>query len=74
MIDRLTPRGPDASGSWISPNALIAHKRLIVVDPEGGIQPMVRRQGENTYVITYNGNFTTLRTCETNLNPGAMNF
>ncbi|NLU26782.1 MAG: asparagine synthase (glutamine-hydrolyzing) [Hungateiclostridium thermocellum] len=55
MIDRLTPRGPDASGSWISPNALIAHKRLIVVDPEGGIQPMVRRQGENTYVITYNG-------------------
>jgi len=28
MIDRLTPRGPDASGSWISPNALIAHKRF----------------------------------------------
>lgn len=55
MIDRLTPRGPDASGSWISPNALIAHKRLIVVDPEGGLQPMVRTQGENRYVITYNG-------------------
>ncbi|MFZ5988202.1 MAG: asparagine synthase (glutamine-hydrolyzing) [Bacillota bacterium] len=55
MIDKLTYRGPDASGNWISPHALIAHKRLIVVDPEGGCQPMVRQRGEHKYVITYNG-------------------
>jgi asparagine synthase (glutamine-hydrolysing) len=48
-------RGPDASGSWVSPRAGLAHRRLVVVDPEGGAQPMVRRRGERTYVMVYNG-------------------
>ncbi|MCL6560766.1 MAG: asparagine synthetase B, partial [Firmicutes bacterium] len=55
MNATLANRGPDASGIWLSPRAAIAHRRLIVVDPEGGGQPMVRRRGKNTYVITYNG-------------------
>lgn len=55
MNATLANRGPDASGVWLSPRAAIAHRRLIVVDPEGGGQPMVRRRGKNTYVITYNG-------------------
>ncbi|WP_026073999.1 asparagine synthase (glutamine-hydrolyzing) [Acetivibrio cellulolyticus] len=55
MIKTLANRGPDASGTWFSPNALLAHKRLIVVDPAGGSQPMTRQYGENEYVITYNG-------------------
>ncbi|NLD47245.1 MAG: asparagine synthase (glutamine-hydrolyzing) [Clostridiaceae bacterium] len=55
MIEKLKYRGPDASGEWTSPHALIAHKRLIVVDPEGGSQPMVKRFQSNLYVITYNG-------------------
>ncbi|TYQ15297.1 UNVERIFIED_CONTAM: asparagine synthase (glutamine-hydrolysing) [Acetivibrio alkalicellulosi] len=55
MIEALTYRGPDASGRWISDNALIGHRRLIVVDPAGGCQPMERKMGDNRYVITYNG-------------------
>lgn len=55
MSDTLSPRGPDASGSWLSPRAALLHRRLIVVDPEGGAQPMVRRHGGGTYVIVYNG-------------------
>jgi asparagine synthase (glutamine-hydrolysing) len=55
MSETLAPRGPDACGVWLSPRAAIAHRRLIVVDPEGGRQPMVRRYGGHTYVITYNG-------------------
>lgn len=55
MIKTLANRGPDASGTWFSTHALIAHRRLIVVDPAGGRQPMSRRYGENEYVITYNG-------------------
>ena len=55
MSEKLAYRGPDASGSWTSPHALIAHRRLAVVDPTGGAQPMVRQRGEHTYVITYNG-------------------
>lgn len=55
MSEALKRRGPDDSGFWTSPNALIAHRRLIVVDPEGGAQPMVRRLSGKTYVLTYNG-------------------
>ncbi|MDK2801452.1 MAG: hypothetical protein PWQ70_3071 [Clostridiales bacterium] len=55
MGETLTYRGPDASGLWTSTNAGLVHRRLIVIDPEGGIQPMVRKRGKNTYVIVYNG-------------------
>ncbi len=40
MAEKLMPRGPDASGSWVSTHVQLAHRRLIVVDPAGGIQPM----------------------------------
>ena len=55
MSDKLTPRGPDASGYWISEHALIGHRRLVVVDPSGGGQPMLREFNGNKYIITYNG-------------------
>lgn len=55
MSEKLAPRGPDASGLWLSPEALIAHRRLVVVDPAGGGQPMVKTVGGNNFVITYNG-------------------
>jgi len=55
MISTLMYRGPDARGKWTSTHALIGHTRLIVVDPEGGSQPMVRSYGGHQYVITYNG-------------------
>lgn len=55
MTDTLRQRGPDSEGEYISPNVLLGHRRLIVVDPEGGGQPMVRTEGENEYVTVYNG-------------------
>ncbi|NPV52022.1 MAG: asparagine synthase (glutamine-hydrolyzing) [Firmicutes bacterium] len=55
MSRTLSSRGPDAAGAWISPRAALAHRRLIVVDPEGGYQPMIRQNGNKTYIITYNG-------------------
>jgi len=55
MIDTLTNRGPDASGTWCSNDALLAHRRLIVIDPAGGSQPMTRIYGKKEYVLTYNG-------------------
>ncbi len=57
-------RGPDDEGFWISERAGLAHRRLVVVDPDGGHQPMVRRQGGKVFVIVYNGelyNTTELR-------------
>ncbi|MTV48684.1 asparagine synthase (glutamine-hydrolyzing) [Heliobacillus mobilis] len=55
MVETLTHRGPDASGVWISPQALIGHRRLIVIDPVGGVQPMIRQAGDGKYVLAYNG-------------------
>ena len=55
MTDRLSPRGPDASGYWITPRAAFGHRRLIVVDPVGGVQPMVRTRGNRQFVLVYNG-------------------
>lgn len=55
MVKTLSRRGPDASGAWFSEHAAIGHRRLIVVDPEGGAQPMTRRRGERAYTIAYNG-------------------
>ncbi|MHB8170678.1 MAG: asparagine synthase (glutamine-hydrolyzing) [Thermincolia bacterium] len=55
MVETLAFRGPDAVGFWFSPHAALAHRRLIVVDPAGGKQPMIRCRGEQDYIITYNG-------------------
>ena len=55
MTDTLAPRGPDASGTWITPHCALGHRRLSVMDPANGAQPMSRKAGENTYVIVYNG-------------------
>ncbi|WP_026962232.1 asparagine synthase (glutamine-hydrolyzing) [Alicyclobacillus herbarius] len=55
MGETLACRGPDASDVWLSKSAGFAHRRLIVVDPEGGKQPMTRRFGDRVYTITYNG-------------------
>lgn len=55
MASTLTFRGPDAAGIWLSPHAALGHRRLVVVDPAGGAQPMTRNQGSRVYTITYNG-------------------
>ncbi|MBD1372028.1 asparagine synthase (glutamine-hydrolyzing) [Hazenella sp. IB182357] len=48
-------RGPDADGIWVSAHAALAHRRLIVIDPEGGVQPMIKHRGAYKTVIVYNG-------------------
>lgn len=55
MIEKLTARGPDASGYYIAQHAALGHRRLSVMDPANGAQPMIRQRGGNNYVITYNG-------------------
>ncbi|MDY3619210.1 asparagine synthase (glutamine-hydrolyzing) [Agathobaculum sp.] len=53
MLRTLAPRGPDAGGQWNDLDACLVHRRLIVIDPDGGKQPMVSPDG-NT-VLIYNG-------------------
>ncbi len=55
MNEKLIARGPDAGGFWFSEHTALAHRRLAVVDPVGGSQPMVKQYADKTWVITYNG-------------------
>jgi len=55
MNETLCHRGPDAGDIYLSTHAVLGHRRLIVIDPAGGKQPMLRRQGDNLYVLVYNG-------------------
>ncbi|SCY82211.1 asparagine synthase (glutamine-hydrolyzing) [Alkaliphilus peptidifermentans] len=55
MTNTLSKRGPDAFNIYKSKNCLLGHRRLIVVDPEGGGQPMIRKVEDRSYSIVYNG-------------------
>ncbi|AGB19442.1 asparagine synthase (glutamine-hydrolyzing) [Thermoanaerobacterium thermosaccharolyticum] len=55
MGEKLKNRGPDSWGIWLSPHCAFAQTRLIVIDPEGGVQPMIKEYGDKKYVIIYNG-------------------
>ena len=53
MQHALMPRGPDAAGEYQDADAVLVHRRLIVIDPEGGAQPMHAPDGDT--VLVYNG-------------------
>lgn len=55
MTSCLENRGPDAQGTWISGPCAFGHRRLSVMDPENGAQPMVIYEEEATFSIVYNG-------------------
>jgi asparagine synthase (glutamine-hydrolysing) len=64
MVDTMVRRGPDAGGLWLSPRAALGNRRLVVIDAEGGRQPMVADDAAGEVVLTYNGelyNFRELR-------------
>lgn len=51
ISNSLKMRGPDAKGEYIKPQVALIHRRLSVIDPQNGKQPM--RFGK--YIIVYNG-------------------
>ncbi len=55
MMDAIAHRGPDSAGTFLTHQVALGHRRLTVVDPAGGSQPMIRSIGSNTYTIVYNG-------------------
>lgn len=57
MTDTMSLRGPDDEGLWLSQHAAIGHRRLAVIDPLGGIQPMT----DGDTVLTYSGELYNYR-------------
>lgn len=62
MMDAMIHRGPDDAGSWIQGSTALGFRRLAILDPVGGHQPMF---GEDGQIVTVtNGeiyNFRELR-------------
>jgi asparagine synthase (glutamine-hydrolysing) len=64
MTETMACRGPDARGTWADRHAALGHRRLAVIDIDGGAQPMSVPAGEGTVAMVYSGeayNFTELR-------------
>ncbi len=65
MTLTMANRGPDAAGVWRGSRVVLGHRRLSVIDLDGGRQPMVEQlSGENSVALTYSGevyNFRELR-------------
>jgi asparagine synthase (glutamine-hydrolysing) len=59
MTDVLAHRGPDGSGVWTAPGVGFGHRRLSIIDLEGGAQPMLTR--DRRLAITFNGEIYNFR-------------
>jgi asparagine synthase (glutamine-hydrolysing) len=53
MAKRLRHRGPDWSGIYVSPRAILAHERLSIVDPQSGRQPLFSK--DRKQILAVNG-------------------
>ncbi|GGL99751.1 asparagine synthase (glutamine-hydrolyzing) [Micromonospora yangpuensis] len=64
MTATMACRGPDAAGVQLDRHAGLGHRRLAVIDIDGGTQPMAVQTDDGTVTITYSGevyNFGELR-------------
>ncbi|MFN3945533.1 MAG: XrtA/PEP-CTERM system amidotransferase [Allosphingosinicella sp.] len=59
MADALAHRGPDGSGVWTGPGVGFGHRRLSIIDLEGGAQPM--RSADGRLTIAFNGEIYNFR-------------
>ncbi len=62
MMDRIVHRGPDGEGRFVDGQVALGHRRLSIIDLEGGKQPMFNEDG--SLVVVFNGevyNFQELR-------------
>ena len=53
MSKKIRHRGPDWSGIYVSDNAIMAHERLSIVDPQSGGQPLKTK--DEDVILTVNG-------------------
>jgi len=74
MNNKIQRRGPDEDGIYINEHVALGHKRLIVIDPDGGKQPMSFEYGENKYTIVYNGQLYNTEELKQELKENGFSF
>lgn len=65
MTGSLSHRGPDGDGFHVEPGIGFGHRRLSIIDLEGGRQPLFNEDG--TVVVTFNGEIFNFQEVETEL-------
>lgn len=70
ISESLKMRGPDGFGEYTMPYVSLIHRRLSVIDPDGGAQPM--RFGK--YVIVYNGEIYNTQEIQNELKAKGYSF
>lgn len=61
MTETLSSRGPDAKGTWSSRTCSLGHRRLFVIDPVNGTQPMIRNTKYGLFAMVYNGELYNMK-------------
>ena len=74
MVQTLSNRGPDEEGLYLNSHIALGHKRLIVIDPQGGRQPMIEKYSYGEYVIVYNGQIYNTKELRTTLFENGFTF
>ncbi len=67
MTARIAHRGPDGEGFFEHPLASLGHRRLAIIDPAGGHQPVGTDDG--SVQLTYNGEVYNFRELRAELEP-----
>lgn len=74
MNEALSKRGPDEDGYYYEKHICLGHKRLIVIDPNGGKQPMTTMYDNNVYTIAYNGQIYNTKELRKELEENGFSF
>ena len=74
MNESISKRGPDEDGYYYEEHICLGHKRLIVVDPDGGKQPMSAMKDGNLYTIVYNGQLYNTKELRSELEENGFTF
>jgi asparagine synthase (glutamine-hydrolysing) len=74
MTETMACRGPDACGIWIDGQAALGHRRLAIIDIEGGAQPMSATTPAGDVVLVYSGEVYNYRELRATLEAAGQPF
>ena len=72
MTDAIAHRGPDGAGVWTAPGVGLGHRRLSIIDLEGGAQPM--HSDDGALSLTFNGEIYNFRELRKELEAAGYSF
>lgn len=72
MTDAIAARGPDGEGHWRAPGVGLGHRRLAIIDPVGGQQPLIAEDRQSA--VSFNGMIYNFQELRAELEEGGARF